>query len=133
MLFSLKLLSYFGFRGTKIIAGCTKGRYNLKEKSLIIRFLFLGAMFTSLPLLSKKKMCLIIKHIQNPLNNFKEKCYLNLSWPQKLITIHVNHVVRHLREPYFCFPSNLLRKLLVGFEVQERCDKYHSSCYSACH
>lgn len=42
-----------------------------------------------------------------------------LSWPQKFITVQMNHVIGHIRNPYLCFPRKRIRKLLERLKIQE--------------
>ena len=46
-----------------------------------------------------------------------------VSWTEKLVSIEVNHMVRHICNPNFRFPCKALRKLLKSGKVQEGCRK----------
>ena len=65
-----------------------------------------------------KQHCLIIK----------SKCLFSVfSWSKKSVSVKVYHMVRHLRNPYFCFPCKLLRETFECFEVKKSRNEYFST------
>ncbi|PZW62784.1 hypothetical protein C8E88_105315 [Fibrobacter sp. UWR1] len=48
-------------------------------------------------------------------------------WPHELISIQMNHVIRRLGQPYFCFPCQHFGELFEGFKIKECCCIYFTS------
>lgn len=59
--------------------------------------------------------------------------FIFLSWAEELISVEVNHVVRHLGNPYFCLPGELINEAFVLINGEKGCNEDFSGCYILCH
>ena len=51
----------------------------------------------------------------------------------KPISIKMNHVIRHICNPYFCLPCQRICKFLICRKIQECSNKNFSCCHLRCH
>ena len=49
------------------------------------------------------------------------------SWSQKFVSIQMYHMIRHIRQPHFCFPCQLITEFFICIKIWKCCNKHFPS------